>query len=43
MTSRGLPSDDNGDPEGEIFLSYPHTNKGFYFHSHHCYFLFILK
>ena len=21
----------NGDPEGRIFLSYPHTNNGFFF------------
>ena len=21
----------NGDPEGQIFLSYPHTNNGFFF------------
>ena len=21
----------NGDPEGQIFLSYPHTDNGFYF------------
>ena len=29
----------NGDPEGRIFLSYPHTNNGFFFLAHH-FFLF---
>ena len=27
----------NGDPEGQIFLSYPHTNNGFFFRAHHCF------
>ena len=31
LTSRGLPSDDNGDPEERILLSYLHTNNGFFF------------
>ena len=31
----------NGDPEGRIFLSYPQTNNGFFFHVHHCFYLFI--
>ena len=32
----------NGDPKGRIFLSYPYTNKEFFFLAHHCfYFLFI--
>ena len=30
----------NDDPEGRIFLSYPHTNNG-YFLAHHCFYLFI--
>ena len=30
----------NGDPEGRIFLSYPHTNNGFFL-VHHCFYLFI--
>ena len=25
----------NGDPEGQIILSYPHTNNGFFFLAHH--------
>ena len=35
----------NGDPEGLIFLSYPHTNNGFFFllTTVFIYFLFILK
>ena len=28
---RGLPSDDKRDSQGWIFLSYPHTNNGFFF------------
>ena len=31
----------NGDPEGRIFLSYPHTNNGFFFLAHQCFYLFI--
>ena len=39
LASRGLPNDDHGDHEGRIFLSYPHTNYGFFscsplFHMH---------
>ena len=30
LASQGLPSDDKGDPGGRIFLSYPHTNNGFF-------------
>ena len=38
----------NGDPEGRIFLSYPHTNNGFFFFSTTVFiylfiYLFILK
>ena len=33
----------NGDPEGRIFLSYPHTNNGLFFLACHCFYLFILK
>ena len=29
----------NGDPEGQIFLSYPHRNNGFFFLAPHCFFL----
>ena len=32
----------NGDPEGQIFPSYPHTNNGFFL-AHHCFYLFILN
>ena len=28
----------NGDPEGRIFLSYPHTNNGFFFLLTTCFF-----
>ena len=28
----------NGDPEGQIILSYPHTNKRLIFLAHHCFF-----
>ena len=28
MTSRGMPSDDNGDCEERFFSSHPHTNNG---------------
>ena len=31
----------NGDPEGRIFLSYPHTNNGFLFLAHHCFFYYL--
>ena len=31
FASRGLPSDDNGNPEGLTFLSHPHTTNGFFF------------
>ena len=30
----------NGDPEGQIFLSYPHTNNGFFFLLSTVFFLF---
>ena len=34
----------NGDPEGQIFLSYPHTNNGFLFVLNTVFiYLFILK
>ena len=33
----------NGDSEGRIFLSYPHTNNEFLFLAHHCFFFFFLK
>ena len=29
----------NSDPEGWIFLSYPHTNNGFFFIAHHFFYL----
>ena len=32
----------NDDPEGQIFLYYPHTNNGFFSFAHHCFYLFIL-
>ena len=33
----------NGDPEAQIFLSYPHTNNGlFFFAAHHCFYIFYL-
>ena len=31
----------NGDPEGRIILSYPHTNNGFFCLAHHWFYLFI--
>ena len=31
LASRGWREMTNGDPEGQIFLSYPHTNNGFFF------------
>ena len=31
MASLGLRVMTNGDPVGQIFLSYPHTNNGFFF------------
>ena len=30
----------NGDPEGRIFLSYPHTNNGLFFLVHQFFFIF---
>ena len=30
----------NGDPKVLNFLSYPHTNNGFFFLAHHCIYLF---
>ena len=27
----------NGDPEGQIILSYPHMNNGFFLLAHHCF------
>ena len=32
----------NGDPQGRIFLSYPHTNNGLFFLAHHCFYFFYL-
>ena len=32
----------NGDPEGQIFLSYPHTNNGFFNLAQYCFYLFNL-
>ena len=32
----------NGDPEAQIFLSYPHTNNGLFFAAHHCFYIFYL-
>ena len=40
MALRGLPSDDDGDPDGRIFLSYPNTNDGFFFLAHHWFYFF---
>ena len=31
----------NGDPDGRIFLYYPHSNIGYFFLAHHCFFLII--
>ena len=31
LASRGLPMITNGDHEGRIFLSHPHTNNGLFF------------
>ena len=31
LTTKGLPSDENSDPEGQIFLSHSHTNNRFFF------------
>ena len=33
----------NGDPEGQIFLSHPHTNNGFFFLLTTKYLIFIVK
>ena len=37
LATRGLLSDS----EGQIFLSYPHTNNGFFILAHHCFFFFL--
>ena len=33
----------NGDPEGQIFLSYPHTNNGFFFLFKSVLFIYLFK
>ena len=33
----------NGDPDGPIFLSYPHTNNGFFFLAFHCFFFYLFN
>ena len=40
LALRGLPIDDDGDPEGRIFLSYPNLNYGFFVFAHHWFYFF---